>query len=238
MATISVASRFNGPTESGNGGYTAGLLAAEVEGPAAVSLRSPVPLDRPLELVREDGAVRALDGETMIAEAEPAEALALEVPAAVSIAQAHAAERLYAAPHESPFSQCFVCGPARADCMEVFAGAVEGREGLVATTWTPPAWSAGPGGEVRPEFVWAALDCPTYFAVYGGELVLGFLVRQQVELRAPVAAETEHVIVSWPLAVEGRKRRAGAAVLAAGGDVLALGEALLVEPRQPSPGDG
>ncbi len=227
---LTVASRFNGPTESGNGGYTAGVLAGHLDGPAAVSLRSPVPLDRELELVRDGEALRLLDGETTIAEATPARPLGLEVPAAVSVEQAREASSHYAAPDHGPFSQCFVCGPARADCFEVFAGPLAGSE-MVATPWTPPAWTADPEGNVRPEFVWATLDCPTYFAAYGGEMVLGFLVRQQVELRAPVAAGVEHVVIAWPLGGEGRKRAAAAAVLAADGEVLAVGEALLVEPR-------
>lgn len=230
MATLTVPRRFNGPADNGNGGYSAGLLAAELGEPAVVSLRSPVPLDRPLDLVREDGVVRALDGETLVAEAAPAEPLALDVPDPVTPAEAHAAAANYAAPHESLFSNCFVCGPARADCMEVFAGTVPGRDGLVATPWTPPAWSGGEDGSVSPEFVWAALDCPTYFAVYE-ELVLGFLVRQQVEVRAPIAPGTEHVVISWPLEFDGRKRLAGAAVLSPAGDPLALCEALMVEAR-------
>jgi hypothetical protein len=230
MATLTVAGRYNGPDGKGNGGYSAGLLAAGIDGPAVVSLRSPVPLDRPLDLVREDGTVRALDGETLVAEAEPAAPLVLPLPSPIGVAEARAAASGYAAPRESVFSRCFVCGPAREDCMEVFAGPVAGRPGLVATTWTPPAWSAGEDGAVRPEFVWAALDCPTYWAVYD-RLVLGFLVRQQVDVEAPIVAGAQHVVLSWPLGVEGRKRSAGAALFDAGGRLLAHSEALLVEAR-------
>jgi hypothetical protein len=229
-ATLTVPARFNGPRESGNGGYTAGLLAAELAGTAAVSLRSPVPLDTPLALVHEDGRVRAFDGETLVAEAEPVAPLALEVPEAVSAAAARRAAAAYPHPHDSPFARCFVCGPARADSFGVFAGAVAGRN-LVATPWTPPPWTTGEDGAVAPEFVWAALDCPTYFAAYGGEMRLAFMVRHCVELRAPVSAGVEHVVMAWPLAREGRKSSAAAAVLDAGGALLALGEALLVEPR-------
>ncbi|MGE0066526.1 MAG: hypothetical protein AB7T48_04145 [Solirubrobacterales bacterium] len=229
-ATMSVAARFNGPRESGNGGYTSGLLAAEVEGTAAVSLRSPVPLDTPLALVHEDGRVRAFDGETLVAEAEPVAPLALEVPAPVSVEEARQASATYRHPRESPFATCFVCGPAREDSFGVFAGAVAGRD-LVATPWTPPPWSAGEDGAVRPEFVWAALDCPTFFAAYGGEMRLAFMVRDCVELRGPVRAGVEHVVIAWPLTSGERKRSAGAAVLDCGGALLAVGEVLLVEPR-------
>ena len=43
--SFSFAARFNGPADSGNGGYCAGVIAGFVDGPAEVSLRAPVPLD-------------------------------------------------------------------------------------------------------------------------------------------------------------------------------------------------
>jgi acyl-CoA thioesterase FadM len=117
--------------------------------------------------------------------------------------------------------------------MGVFAGPVEGRD-LVASTWTPPEWSADATGSVREEIVWAALDCPTYFAAHPDELLLSFLVRQNVELRSPIPTGTEHVVIAWPTEIDGRKRSGGAAVLSATGEVLAVGEALMVEARQPA----
>lgn len=231
-ATVVVPSRFNGPHESGNGGYTSGLLASRLAEPVEVSLRTPVPLDRPLELSRdEEGVLRATDGETLVAEARELAELDLVVPAPVGVETAREAAANYRAPADGIFSNCFVCGRARGeDCFEVFAGPVAGRE-LVATPWTPPVWAAD-GGNVRPEFVWAALDCPTYFASHlEGELTLSMLVRQRGQLLAPVPAETEHVVTAWPIEAEGRKRLAGAAVLSADGDTLAVTEALLIEPR-------
>ena len=50
----------------------------------------------------------------------------------------------------------------------MFAGAVDGRD-VVASPWTPPSWTADDTGRVRPELVWAVLDCPTYFALYKDE---------------------------------------------------------------------
>lgn len=231
--TIVVPRRFNGPQESGNGGYASGVLAARLAGAAEVNLRAPVPLDEPLQLTPgEQGALRLLHGETLIAEARPLPGLDVTVPEPVGVEEARLASGRYRAPSDGLFSNCFVCGRARTeDCFEVFAGPVEGRE-LVATPWTPPAWSADEDGAVRPEFVWAALDCPTYFASHlEGELTLSFLVRQRVELRAPVRAGQEHVVIAWPLGTEGRKRLAGAAVISADGETLAVAEALLLEPR-------
>lgn len=231
--TIVVAGRFNGPRESGNGGYTGGLLAGRLGGAVEVSLRSPVPLNEPLELAGgEAGSLRLLHDETTIAEARPLPGLEIAVPAPVGVEEARAAAANYRAPSDGPFSECFVCGPARGeDCFGVFAGRVEGRE-LVATPWTPPDWAAGEDDAVRPEFVWATLDCPTYFASHlEGEMTLSFLVRQRVELLAPVRAGEEHVVIAWPIEQDGRKRLSGAAVLSAGGETLAVADALLVEAR-------
>jgi hypothetical protein len=76
VSTVTVPSRFNGPPSSGNGGYSCGVVAAALEGPAAVSLRRPVPLDQALELRHEDdGKMCAFAGEDLIAEAVPAEPL-------------------------------------------------------------------------------------------------------------------------------------------------------------------
>ena len=229
---MSIPQRFNGPLDSGNGGYCSGVVAGFVEGPAEVSLRSPVPLDRPLELAAgDDGAVRALDGETLVAEAKPGAPVDLEVPAPVAPDTARAAMDGYRGLHDGPFCRCFVCGLARDDSLGVFAGEIEGRD-LVASTWTPPRWTADDRGAVRPEIVWGVLDCPTYFAAHiEAELSLSFLVRFAARIAAPVAAGREHVVIAWPVEAEGRKRRAGSAIVTAEGETLALADALLVEAR-------
>lgn len=233
--TITITSRFNGPLESGNGGYSSGVVAGHLDGAVEVSLRSPVPLDEPLNLAREDdGSIRVLHGETLIAEARPVPSVDVTVPAPVSLEEARRASERYRAPSDGVFSKCFVCGRAREDSFGVFTGQVEGRE-LVASPWTPPAWTADPTGAVRPEFVWAVLDCPTYFACHlEGELTLSMLVRQSAEMLSPVLAGQDYVVMSWPIQVEGRKRLAGAAVLSSDGEILATAEALMIEPRAAS----
>jgi hypothetical protein len=230
--TISIPGRFNGPLRSGHGGYCSGVIADFVEGPAEVTLRSPVPLDRPLEVASEgDGSVRVLDGETLIAEAQPAAELDLEVPAPVSVAEARLASERYLGKPDELFGRCFVCGRGRADALGVFAGAVEGRD-LVASPLTPPDWTADANGRVLPEFIWAVLDCPTYFAVYtDGELPVSFLGRLEARIEGPVTAGEEHVVIAWPIAADGRKRHAGSAVLTSDGVPLAVARALMIEPR-------
>jgi hypothetical protein len=235
-ATISVPGRFNGPLTSGHGGYCSGVIADFVEGPAEVTLRSPVPLDTPLGVIRQDdGSVRVLDGETLVAEARASPDLAPEVPSPVGMQEAREAATRYRGAPDGLFGHCFVCGRGREDAFGVFAGAVEGRQ-VVASPWTPPDWTADSGGRVLPEFVWAVLDCPTYFAVYtNGELPMSFLGRLSARIDAPVVAGEEHVVIAWPIEADGRKRHAGAAVLSADGTPLAVARALMIEPRGESP---
>jgi hypothetical protein len=230
--SLSIPRRFNGPLQSGNGGYCSGIVAGFLEGAAEVSLRRPVPLDTPLDVVREnDGSVRVLDGEALVVEARSAPELELEVPAPVSRREAHLAAARYRGRSDGPFSRCFVCGRAREDAFGVFAGAVEGRQ-LVASPWTPPSWTADAAGRVLPGFVWAVLDCPTYFALYmNGELPISVLARLTARIDAPVVAGEEQVVIGWPIEVDGRKGHSGSAVLSPDGEVLAVGRALLIEPR-------
>jgi hypothetical protein len=232
--SVTIPARFNGPLDSGNGGYSAGAFAAFVGGAAEVSLRRPVPLDSPLRVEREeDGALAVLDGEELVAEVRPAPDFGVEVPAPVGVEEARRATEGYRGVAAGPFSRCFVCGLDREDAMGVFAGPVEGRA-LVASPWTPPAWATDPAGAVRAEVVWGALDCPTYFAAYlehPEPLPPAVLARIAGRVEAAVRAGEEHVVIAWPIEAEGRKRRAGSAVLSADGEVLARAEALLVEPR-------
>jgi len=122
--------KFRGPSGSANGGYTCGVLASFMHGPAEVTVRLPPPLERRLD-VEIDGGLRLLDGEAVVAEAVAAE-LGLDVPEPVSFEQA-AAAALPVGDRESAFPECFVCGWKREDGMRIYAGPVEGHE-LVAAT--------------------------------------------------------------------------------------------------------
>ena len=228
---ITVASRFNGPLDSGNGGYSAGLIAALADGPVMVSLRSPVPLDRPLEVVRDgdgpDGPIRAMDGETLVMEASQTAELDLEPPRIVSVAEAREAAGRYLGLEEGPFSRCFVCGRVRDDSLGVFAGRVDHGD-IVASPWTPPPWAVAPDGSVASELVSAVLDCPTYFALYDVPETLSFLAAMQVRHDAPVDPGVEHVVIAWPIEKDGRKHQAGAAVLTADGRTAAVARVLLI----------
>lgn len=222
MAThVTIAARFCGPPRSGNGGYVAGLAAAGMTGGIEVTLRKPPPLDRPLRLEPGD-PVRLRDGDDVVAEARSTE-LAFDVPSAPSFAGAEAMSRRFAGFTRHPFPACFVCGPERApgDGLRIFPGrTAPGRtandEGLVGAGWVPDRSLADDDGRIRPEFLWAALDCPGYFAIAaaGETAVLG---RMTAEVDASVAFGERCVVVAWPVARAGRKLQAGTALYDAAG---------------------
>jgi hypothetical protein len=232
---LTIPRRFNGPLHSGQGGYSAGLVAGFIAGQAEVSLRRPVPLERELQIARDDdGRVRLLDGDDVIAEGQQVPVLDVDVPEPVSVADARLATARYRGSREGLFSRCFVCGLAREDSFEIFAGEVPGRQ-VTASPWLPPDWAAGDDGAVRPEFVWAALDCPATFApLLAGAADVAFLARFSVRIDAPVVAGAEHVVIGWPIEIHGRKQHAGSAIFSADGAVLAVAHALLIAPRDPS----
>jgi hypothetical protein len=220
---IVIERRFRGPTGSGNGGYTCGLVAAFVDGPAEVTLRIPPPLDRPLVVERDgDGGVRVLDGATLVAEAKPA-AVEVEPPAAPSFEQACGAA-LPEGDQDSPFPECFVCGPHRepGDGLRIFAGPLQDR--AVAAPWVPIEPYTG------PEFVWAALDCPGAYACGFGERGVLVLGRLAARVEALPRAGEQCVVVAWPLGDEGRKAFAGTALFGESGRLLGLARATWIEP--------
>jgi hypothetical protein len=234
LGTVSIAPRFRGPAGSGNGGYVAGLLGGFAAEALEVRLRAPTPLDVPLSIAAgAAGALELRDGERLIASAAPA-ALELEVPPAVpqSAAIAAAARWRGTSGHVSP--GCFVCGPARSDGLGLTPGPLvhRGRD-CVATPWRPDASLAGTRGRVRPEFLWAALDCPGYYAIvpdWRVMLVGSFTGR----VDDAVAVGERCVVVGWSLGGKGRSYRAATALYGDDGRCVARAVALWIEPRPPS----
>ncbi|MBJ7458567.1 MAG: hypothetical protein JHD02_05210 [Thermoleophilaceae bacterium] len=164
------------------------------------------------------------DGERLIAVARPAE-LDLDIPDPPSYAEAESAEANFSGWGSHIFPECFVCGPDRAphDGLRILAGRVGDRR-IVASHWHPEHDVEGAYGNVGARIVWAALDCPTYFAHQidgpSGPAVLGRLTAKLIN---PVAVDKPHVVIAWPIGDEGRKLHGGSAIFTADGELCALG---------------
>lgn len=216
-----IASRFNGPPGSANGGVAAGRLASYVGATSVeVTLRRPPPLDVDLRVDASGGGARAYDGDVLVAEAAPG-VVELDVPPPVPVEQAREAESGYAGLDGHPFPTCFVCGPARADGLGLRPGPL--GEERTACTWTP--------ADDDPVLVWAALDCPGGWSVVlpGRPLVLG---RMTLEHRVRVVAGEPHVVSGWLTGSEGRKTHTGTALYGPDGSVVAVarGTWLAIDP--------
>jgi hypothetical protein len=242
MTNITIGRRFCGPPDSGNGGYVCGILATDIAGPATAVLRARIPLDVGLNLDRSASGARLSGAEDLlIGEARPADADALPTPPAPpSLEQASQAGGRYVG-LTAPFHPiCFTCSPERAegDGLRIFAGQIEGApDGHIAGVWTPNAAFADEHGLIPPEIVWAALDCPGYFAWvvkigrHGG--LLGTMTGEI--LRRPAVGEA-CIVTAWPISREGRKEFSGVALFSAEGELMARGHQVwisMVRPPQP-----
>lgn len=240
-----VPERFCGPRLSGNGGWTAGALAALVDhGPVEdrseswpaieVTLHAPPPLDVPLP-VRVDGGSTVLERDGVRVATAMVVGRDLTPVAQVPADEARRAEAAYPGRHGSPFPHCFVCGPERpeGDGLRIFPGPVPsdaaGRT-RVAATWTPhPSLvedfhtyvDAHPMAGVAA--TWAALDCPGGWA--GGlaerPMVLG---RLTVRLESLPVIGDEHVVVGEHRGEEGRKTFTATTLYDAAGRAVAISE--------------
>lgn len=217
---ITVAARYCGPPTSGNGGYTAGLIATRLPYPVAVTLRTPPPLDTPLRLRIEDKHATLCAGEVLVAEADPVQVLA-EPVAPVSADQAWAAAQQFPGLTAHPFPTCYVCGPQRRDGLGIFPGRLP--DGRTAAPWTVPA-------QVTEPTVWAALDCPGGWTIKLEErpAVLGRIAARIHTLPAP---GQECVVVGEPRGRHGRKVQVATGLYGADGELLAHCEAVWIELR-------
>lgn len=227
--TVTIPPRFNGPPESGNGGYVCGVTALLLgDGPAETTLRVPPPLDGPLTAHRTGDGVELRDGDAVVAESVPA-AVDLELPAPVTpdeAARAVVAFDIEGYRSRHAFPTCFTCGPDRApgDGLRIFPGMPDGGRARVMWPWVPASSLAAADGLVAPEIVWAALDCPSGFAVMepGTVHVLG---RLAVAIdRRPNPGE-DLVVAGWPIGREGRKGYGASAIWDAEGRLVARGRA-------------
>ena len=224
--SLTIADRFCGPPGTANGGYLAGRLAALAGADVEVTLRRATPLGQALRIVHDEGGVDLYDGEKLTARARPA-SVDVELPGAISLAEARAGADAFPRFENHPLPRCFVCGVDRqpGDGLRIFPGPVPGREEIYAAPWVPDRSVADPSGMVRPEFLWAALDCAGAFAVNEPPRGLALLGRIAARIVGRAMAGETLVVAAWPIACEGRKLQPGTAIFSERGQPLAFARA-------------
>ncbi|RJO72241.1 hypothetical protein D5S18_24095 [Nocardia panacis] len=217
MQTLHIDRRYNGPPDSGQGGYVGGMLAERLDDPVVtVILRSPPPLDTELRL--RDGNL--YDDATLLAESRPG-SFERAVPEPVSPAAAAVALESY---RSSPlFSNCFVCGSAREDGLRIQPGEV--APNIVAAPWTAPSSDSL---LIDTALIWAALDCPGGWALpdmLERPALLGSMTAAVPEL--PEAGEP-CVVVAQRIGEQGRKCYASTALYGADNRLLGRAEQIWI----------
>lgn len=218
---LTIDGRFNGPDGSANGGYVCGSFAGLCPQPVAVTLHSPPRLDVPLRAELGGRRAHLWDGEELVATAAPTSHQVGSVEP-VSAADATLAMAHYRGRDQHPYPRCFACGTDRdpGDGLLLAPGPVPGRSNLVACQWTPDESLLGVEGRVRPEFVWAVLDCPSGWTadLVAAPKVLGWM-RAEV-LLLPAVGETCTVVARLDSA-DGHGMAGTSTLYDAGGALLA-----------------
>lgn len=236
---VVVPHRFRGPDTSGNGGYSAGAIAAALGlpfGPAEVTLTRPPPLDVDLTVTTESDGIRVGHERGTIALARPAP-LALDVPEPVGFEAATGASEHCPWLIDHPYPQCFVCGTERRDGLRIFPGPVPGRA-VAAAPWVPDASVCTADDTVAPAVVWASVDCPSLFGYgcFADWPALMLLGRFTAEIYRLPRLDEPCVAMGWSLGHQGRKYDTAAALHTADGELLAASRARWITLRPPTAG--
>ena len=234
MPTITLDSYFQGPTGSGQGGWTSALLARECEGSATIAIRAPIPLETEMWTEHKHGKVDLVyasgDTPVVVLEAEPWEPHFPDT-APVSIDEAgEARSRFPFGPDDHPVPYCFSCG-LQHDSMCGHAWSI--ADGRYATDWTPPARFDIGDGTVDHAAVWAAVDCTAaWYACTAGGTRVAFTVQLAVEVLEPIRIGETYALVGWEgdgvAEWDGRKRTAASAAFDRNGNCVARSRSLWV----------
>ena len=230
---IEVHRRFRGPPTSGNGGYVAGLVAEWIDGPAEIDLLAPIPLEVPLHRRRDDAEVMLFDAERNYARGRPFdEPFDFDLPEPPGAEELEAAAMSFPGPSGHPIPGCFVCGTARGpdDGLCIYPGESPHRDVAVAE-WVPGEEFADEHGHLDRKFIWAALDCPSYFGLCEPR-PLALLARLAGRIERPVTPGDRLRITAWELSREGRKHHSATVIHDNAGEVVAVARALWIEVDQ------
>jgi hypothetical protein len=227
---VQIHRRFRGPPTSGNGGFVAGLVAEWLVGPAEVDLLAPIPLEVPLHRRRDDAEVMLFDAHANYARGRPLDdPLDFEVPGPPTEDELEAAAMGFPGPGGHPIPGCFVCGTERApgDGLCIFPGESPHRDVAVAE-WIAAEEFAGEDGHIEERYLWAVLDCPSYFGLCEPR-PLALLARIAARIDRLVSPGERLRITGWELNREGRKHQAATVLHDEADEIVAVSRALWVE---------
>ena len=89
----------------------------------------------------------------------------------------------------------------------------------MAAPWVPDPNLTLEGDYVRPEVLWAALDCVGYFASGAPDYPVALLGRMTAEVDPRIVAGERCIVLGWSIARDGRKLHAGTALFGADGSL-------------------
>lgn len=222
--------QFNGPDNSGNGGYVCGMIAEQLTDNGSIRssmLRKPPPLDVPLVWDRGDGKVSLVQApDSVIGEATAGSFVGPVLPSP-TLEQAEMGLAAYPGFHHHPFDRCFTCGTDRkpGDGLRIFTGPID--ESTVAAPWTPHPDFGGPDNRLSVPVMWASLDCPGGWAADFAKqpMVLGKMTAEV--FRLPVVNEP-CIAVGGLQRIEGRKFFTNTALYSTEGELLGHAEQIWI----------
>lgn len=225
---IIISNKYCGYKHIGNGGYVCGIVANYIKGAAKITLVTSPPVDHPMHIEYINKNVLLKDGDTIIAKGEAVDFEIGNIPKPPTFAEAVEASKKSIAASGSLSPDCFVCGSNRSedDGYRLFPGFVANNN-CVAAPWFPNKSLADASGFIKPEFIWAALDCPGAYAIFDehikGTVLLGQLT---ADVKNNLELENEYIATGWEIGRDGRKYFAGSAIFSKTGELCSVAKSV------------
>ena len=228
--TIRIHGWFQGPTGSGQGGWTAERFLARVaertDRHLTASIKAAIPLETALRIVERDDHWDLVDpaGSTIMVASGWTPSFADTEPVDIDAARA-ARHRFLPTVDEHPVPSCFSCGQLP-DSMGLHAGPLGAGDDRFATDWTVPDWAVADDGSVDPGTIWAAIDCcAAWWVGWSRERRVALTVQYAVDQLHPLEPGATYALVGWggdhDPEWDGRKRHAASAAFDASGRCVA-----------------
>lgn len=224
VSTIRIGRRFQGPSGSGQGGWTSALFERAVGEPLTIAIKRPIPLETELAVEAVDGGWEVHHDEAVVLAGVPRTEGFVDTDP-VPLSDAAIARQHFPAANDvvHPVPDCFSCGPVETS-MGVHAGPLQDGSGRFAIDWTVPDWAGT--GRAGDALLWTAMDCTSaWYVGYAGSRRPAFTVSYAAEVERSLEIGETLAIVAWrgdyEAGWDGRKRGAAAAAFDADGKRVA-----------------